>query len=245
MRHRARFQIRAVAVVLFSIGLPLVALPQSEPGELRGRVTDTIGASLPGVAVTAFNEQGGELLTSTTDSSGSFFFAGLSTSLYRLDVQLAGFNSRRRNHVRIASGLVTVVDLTLNVGSLCECLGCSFPATAPSRLQGRVETESGWPVPFSRLEITDERGRYLDSAYADRDGRFVVALPDRGVWTLRSGARGFESPGLTMTRDTKGPVVLLQRYRDSVDEPSDEEERCCDSSACSLFTHAQRTLRIL
>ena len=65
-----------------------------------GRAVDTAGEPLPGVTVTAMPADGGALRrTTTTGEDGGYRFEMLPDGRYRLDFQLRGFATARRNHV--------------------------------------------------------------------------------------------------------------------------------------------------
>ena len=149
---------------------------------------------------------------------------------YRIGVQLTGFDSRRRNHVGVQSNETSDVEIALRIRPLCECVVSALPRTAPAPLEGRVVSEAGWPVPHSLVEVVDGRGRRLDTAYTDSDGRFIVKVPARGSWTLRSLEPGFEAVSVRVSRTTVGPVVLSLRYRGSgVAQMYETLGRCCRS----------------
>ena len=192
---------------------PVGVLVQLPGGALQGRVIDLSGQQLPGATVTMFPEQGGKAVATTVDSSGALSFEAVPAGFYRIDVQLTGFSSRRRNHVGVNRNDTSDVEIALAVRPLCECVVAALPRTAAAPLEGRAMSEPGWPVPHSLLEVVDGRGRRLDTAYTDSDGRFIVKVPGRGSWTLRSLEPGFEAASVKVSRSTVGPVVLSLRYR--------------------------------
>ena len=61
--------------------------------ELNGRVTDSSGAVLPGVTVTATQTATGLVRTVVTDGDGNYLISNLPTGPYRLEVSLQGFKS--------------------------------------------------------------------------------------------------------------------------------------------------------
>src|SRR5687768_4461347 len=69
------------------------ASAQLATAELNGRVTDSSGAVLPGVTVTATQTATGLVRTVTTDGEGNYLISNLPTGPYRLEVSLQGFKS--------------------------------------------------------------------------------------------------------------------------------------------------------
>ncbi len=117
LRHVARsgvFTLLGLAVLVGS------ASAQVESGEVLGRVTDTTGAVLPGVSVTI---EGPTLLqpaTAVTAESGAYRFPRLSTGLYTLRFQLAGFGSVVREAVRVETGFTAEINVQLQLGTVAE-----------------------------------------------------------------------------------------------------------------------------
>ena len=76
------------------------AWAQLATAELNGRVTDSSGAVLPGVTVTATQTATGLVRTAVTDESGSYLISNLPTGPYRLEVALQGFRSYVQHRAR-------------------------------------------------------------------------------------------------------------------------------------------------
>src|SRR5688500_8005912 len=82
----------AVSILVASL-LVAIGLAQSNPGEIRGVVTDVAGAALPGVQVTL---TGPDKRSAVTDPRGEFAFRNLRPGPYELRLELAGFKTSRR-----------------------------------------------------------------------------------------------------------------------------------------------------
>jgi hypothetical protein len=80
-----------LAAVLLVLALSSVPLRAAD-GIVRGEVTDTSGAVLPGVTVTAFAD-GREVATTITDGIGRYAFAALPAGKVRITFHLDGFDS--------------------------------------------------------------------------------------------------------------------------------------------------------
>lgn len=93
---------------------------QSENADLAGVVTDSDGASLPGVTVTARNEATGLSRTTVTSTNGSYAINGLKPGLYAVSYQLEGFQSAERSGVQLRAGQETEINVTLELGTIEE-----------------------------------------------------------------------------------------------------------------------------
>lgn len=107
----------SAALIVLVVGVSS-SLAQQGTGELRGRAVDQQGAVLPGVTVTARNEQTGMYRETVTSADGSFFMSALTPGVYQLDAKLAGFKTYQRKDVQVAVGKAVSVPVQLEVGTI-------------------------------------------------------------------------------------------------------------------------------
>src|SRR5262245_57847312 len=102
-------------LVLMLVGLPTFA--QSDVAQIRGRVTDETGASLPGVTVELRGTTGGTMAT-VSDGNGDYAFTNVAAGTYQLSYTLINFASVTHRNLTIhGGGVVTnneVLHLSLN-----------------------------------------------------------------------------------------------------------------------------------
>src|SRR5690349_8129316 len=104
--------------LLFVLLLPSTALAQ---GSISGLVKDTTGAVLPGVTVEAASPVLIEKLrTTVSDSSGRYQIIDLRPGSYTVTFTLPGFNTVKRDGVKVAGSGNVAVDADLRVGALEE-----------------------------------------------------------------------------------------------------------------------------
>src|SRR3989475_10153893 len=96
------------------------ALAQQGTAELVGRITDTQGAVLPGVAIVVTNEETGVYREVVTGPDGSYSAAHIVPGRYRISAQLAGFKGLDRSGISVSVGGTVTLDLTLDVGRAVE-----------------------------------------------------------------------------------------------------------------------------
>jgi hypothetical protein len=92
-------------------------------GSLRGTVTDSSEASLPGVTAVLSSSSllGGSTSTETNDK-GQFRFLGLAPGLYRLEIRSDGFAPYREDGLRIQVGGTLQRNIRLDLGSFTESI---------------------------------------------------------------------------------------------------------------------------
>jgi hypothetical protein len=94
---------------------------QTDTAGIVGRVVDTSGAVLPGVTVTATSPSlQVPQLTALTDGQGDYRFTLLPQGVYTVVYELQGFQTTRREGVRLGVGFVATVNAELGVGSVQE-----------------------------------------------------------------------------------------------------------------------------
>lgn len=90
---------------------------QSTSGNIEGRVVDPNGAVVPGVAVSATNQDNGFGKTVVTDSDGNYIFVLLPPGNYKIEVAAAkGFAAATYQNVKVTVGAKTALDITLTAG---------------------------------------------------------------------------------------------------------------------------------
>ena len=114
---------KSVQVVLSLCFLLCVAgtgrAQNSNSGDVRGTVTDSTGALMPGVDVTVTNSDTGVVNHYVTNSDGLYDTNSILPGNYTLEFSKQGFEKLRRESVPVQVGIATV-DATLKVGSATQ-----------------------------------------------------------------------------------------------------------------------------
>ncbi len=157
-------------------GWPAAGLAQE--AALIGIVTDTTGAVLPGVTVTAVHEATGNTFEAVTDGAGSFRLP-VRVGAYRVTAQLQGFQTVTRTNLQLLLGQQANINLEL----------------APATLQETVTVTGEAPL----LDTTES------TVGANIDPRQMEELPINGrnwmdLALLTPGARRNESGGYVQNR---------------------------------------------
>lgn len=176
---RTRFVLVLTVLSLFAVS----AIAQNTTtGSINGVITDNSGAGLPGVTVTVTNQQTGLSRTTYSDSDGSYEVLLLPPGVYRVEAELSGLGTARKENQTVTLGSSTTVRLALNPAVVEEI---TVTAAAPV-----VD------VSQAGLTTTIEQTQIENLPVLGRDFRDLVQLTP-GVTTTfgdkvsLNGARGY------------------------------------------------------
>ncbi|HEV3062061.1 MAG TPA: carboxypeptidase regulatory-like domain-containing protein [Vicinamibacterales bacterium] len=140
---------RAAAFVLFAL-VSLVAAPtfaQITQGRLTGLVSDSQGAVLPGVTVTATSPALIGIQTAVTQPDGKYLFPALPSGAYKLVFELSGFQKLTRENIQVSTGNTISIDAQLPIASLNE----SVTVTGASPVVDVTSTKVGTDMKAEQL----------------------------------------------------------------------------------------------
>jgi len=202
-------------------------------GSIEGQVRGLDRQPIPGAHVTITPEGGGSSVYAISGGDGAYHTDTLPDDTYRIDFDIPGFDLTRHHHAHVRSNEPTRVNASLVVSSICECISSGIATTAG--IAGEVVDESGRPLPHARLAIV--LPSWVETAFADRAGRFVVGAPAEGVLQLTASDSGFEAVTTAVSKGTVAPLVLKLRYRGTQGLPA--SERLNQGCRCtgSVFKH--------
>ena len=126
----------------------------SSTGTIQGRVTDSQGAVLPGVTVTATSPALIQPQTTVTSETGNYRFPAVPPGTYELSYELAGFNSLKRSGISITLGFTANVNVELALATLQETVTVSGASpvidTSTTRVQQNFKMEQLQSIPNGR-----------------------------------------------------------------------------------------------
>lgn len=139
-------------VLLFLLLVPSVAAAQQGNAILEGVVVDESGAALPGVAVTARNEETGTTRSIVTDGVGRYRMPAIQSGVYAIKVELPGFKAEGRAGLRLTVGQQATLDFTMKVGALEETVTVAGEAhiidTQRSHVSATIEEKEIQQLPL-------------------------------------------------------------------------------------------------
>src|SRR5687767_8219111 len=131
------------------------ASAQQGTADLRGRVVDSQGGVLPGVAIVVRHQESGLFREAVSSADGTFLMSGMTPGVYEITGELEGFKKYSQRDVRLEVGRTTPVELKFEVGGLTEAVTVSAEAplvdTTSQEIGGRISSQEFVDTPsFNR-----------------------------------------------------------------------------------------------
>ena len=123
-------------LIVLPLALLSFAYAQTNVGQISGKVFDTSGAIVPGVAISVLSPDTGYSQQTNSDASGFYSFPSLSRGTYTLKASKAGFRAAEATGVVLEAASRKAYDFTLEVGQLTEAISVTAQAN-------QVQTTSG------------------------------------------------------------------------------------------------------
>jgi hypothetical protein len=169
-------------------------------GNIIGVVADESGAVLPGVTVTATSPslQVGEV-TAVTGASGEYRLSTLPLGIYEVRYNLEGFQTLKREDVRLTAGFTAKIDVVLKLGSVQESITVSGASplvdVASATTQTALTRETLELIPTSRNGVQALMAQApATRSNVDVGGNTAGAIPvfhaygnEKGAWPVIEG----------------------------------------------------------
>jgi hypothetical protein len=101
---------------------------QSTNATVTGTISDTSGALIPGVTVTATNAATGVVTTVLTNETGAYNFGSLLPGTYKVTAELAGFRTQSFTDVRLGNADQVRLNFTLQVATAAQSVEVTVAA---------------------------------------------------------------------------------------------------------------------
>jgi hypothetical protein len=113
----------AACALLFVLALPLCLFSQNADGTIRGAVTDPSGAGVPGVSITARNQDTGLTVIVSTTDAGLYNVSNLPPGTYSVTAQGGGgLKKYEQTGVTVQTAGTTDLNITLQLGAVNETI---------------------------------------------------------------------------------------------------------------------------
>lgn len=132
-----------------------IASAQEFRSTLSGRVLDTSGAAIPGIKVTAINNETGARFETAATESGEYTLPFLAPGPYRLQAEAPGFKQYVQERIQIGTNTRVSQDITLEVGSQAEAV----TVTADASLLATATASVGQVIGTQQIENLPMNGR--------------------------------------------------------------------------------------
>ena len=128
---------------------------QSFQGGIRGAVTDSVGAVIPGVEVTLANEATNVARSTVSNEVGQYVFSAVAPGTYKLRAALQGFKTFERSGINIGTQQFINLDISLEPGAVTE----EVQVTADAPLLETATASTGASLPNYFLSTLPNTGR--------------------------------------------------------------------------------------
>ena len=181
-------------------------------GNIIGVIADETGAVMPGVTVTATSPslQVAEI-TAVSGSDGGYRLSTLPLGIYKVTYSLDGFQTMRREDVRLTAGFTAKIDVVLKLGSLQESITVSGASpvvdVASATTQTALTKETLELIPTSRNGVQAMMAQApATRSNVDVGGNTAGAIPvfrafgnSNGAWPVIEGV-SVASPSSALTQ---------------------------------------------
>jgi hypothetical protein len=178
---------RVLSRVLLSVCVVLIPLRAvAQEAVLTGTITDSSGAVLPGVAVTALHEATGNRFSAVTDERGIFRIPAR-VGGFVLTAELQGFTSVTRGGVQLLVGQTATINMQLAPSSVQE----TVTVTAEAPLLNVTSSSLGGNIDPQQVQELPVQGRqWMSLAMLSPGSRMtsptsLTPLPDRNAGEQR------------------------------------------------------------
>jgi len=174
-----------------AVALVVLASAVADAQELRGRITgvvrDNTGGVLPGVTVTISGPALIQPQVTVSGEDGSYRFPALPTGVYVIQYELPGFQTLRREEIRVGLSVTLTIDVQLQLAAVQEVL----TITGESPVVDVKSTTTG-------TSFTEELLEDIPNA--------------RDIWAAISQAPGFQMTGFDVGGSHTGTQTGYQTY---------------------------------
>jgi carboxypeptidase family protein/TonB-dependent receptor-like protein len=135
-----RPQLLVMCLILVIFGSIRSTDAQTTAGSILGDVNDSSGGKLPGVTVTARNQENGASRETVTDALGAYSFSALPPGTYTVIAALTGFGTVERKDVRLPIASQVALPFVLQIASLTETINVTEQAPLVDTTEHVVKT---------------------------------------------------------------------------------------------------------
>lgn len=191
-RCQCWFRFTAILAALLAAGGALAQ--NANQGDVRGTVTDTNGAVVPGVKVTVLDVDKGVTSTFTTDDAGLYDTGSIVTDHYLFTFTKDGFETYQQGPITVDVGVINL-DAKLQIGSVVQRIVVTTDAPM-------LKTES------SEQSVT------LNAEYLNDLPQ--IGADWQNLMTLMQGVSSYNSRGASGTNSVNGGMPYVQIGVDGV-----------------------------
>ncbi|MCX6610010.1 MAG: carboxypeptidase regulatory-like domain-containing protein [Acidobacteria bacterium] len=192
-------------LAVIALSSSLVCFAQAERGGISGAITDSSGAQMAKVRISATNQATGTIARVESSDDGFYKIPYLPAGTYNMTMEANGFATAKVSDVPVLVGQITTIDSVLRPGSLNEVI----TVTANALGVEQVSSSLGY-VASAKQIIELPTGRSPYSLLTLSPG--VIAVGNAGTGPIVSGGRSNTSAILFDGQETRNNSTLDNAY---------------------------------
>ena len=180
-------------------------------GSIRGTVSDSAGAVIPGASITATSTSTSLSRTETTNQDGIFVFPDLPIGSYNFVISKSGFKTEKRSGTVLLTGQTLALEISLTVGSSAQTVQVTSAAPLIQLDTSSIQTS----VDQKQMQDLPLNGRNPLQLTALTPG---TVLTNVGTESGQQDNTGLSVNGLRATQDNYqlDGAIYTNRFFDSV-----------------------------
>src|SRR5262249_159069 len=191
MRLKRRYS-PALSCLLAVVLAAVPAFAQST-ATLRGTVTDTQGAALPGAQITVRNQATGEERTAVSDRDGDYRIPALAPGRYQLETRLDKFQTQVIKDLRLEVAQVAVQNVRIAVGGVAEEVrgagGAPVSGSTATSVGRVIDQRTVQEIPLNGRHFVD-LGLLIPGSVAPQPATGFLTAPLRGQGSFAFNTAG-------------------------------------------------------
>ena len=146
---------RKLFLAMIAMAAVATVSAQEFRGTFSGLVTDSQGAAIPKVKITAIQKETGNKSETLSSATGEYTLPFLAIGAYEITAQIAGFKTYRRSGLTLSVGEHPVIDIKMDVGEASQ----SVNITAEAVMIESANASVGQVIPSEEVEDLPINGR--------------------------------------------------------------------------------------
>ncbi|MBV9082408.1 MAG: carboxypeptidase regulatory-like domain-containing protein, partial [Acidobacteriaceae bacterium] len=181
-------------ILVLSLLLAAARSQAQSTGSIQGSVTDPTGAAIPDAVVTVTNQETGEKRVIKSDSAGLYSVPSLPPGMYKIQVELHGFQTVVADNLRLEVSSTVTQDFSLKVASSSQVLEVTAappPIERASVSVGQViDNRTVQNIPLNGRHFTDLGLLVAGTVTPPANGFLTAPLRGQGSFAINTaGAR--------------------------------------------------------
>ena len=226
---RCRSRATSLLMVVF-LSLASLLAAQTATTSLRGTVSDSKGAVLPGATVTVQDSQTGFVRTTKTDSQGAYQLVQLPPATYTVTVEAQGFGTTKQENVVLLVSVPSTLNVSMQVKGQTVTVDVTSEAphvnTTDATIGNAFNTKQIMDLPFEGRNPVEmlslqpgvtytspTSGTAVDNMFDTRNGTVNGGRSDQANITLDGVDNNDQNNGLPFAGALRSTLDSVEEFR--------------------------------